>query len=125
MRSIASIMRSMWSAARRAAGTPARQSRRSTRKASRALKKGPSDPPGYGADKKIKGEKRHILVDAQGLLTYAIARAGDVQDRDGGVLVMATLYGDAVRALPVPAQAFRRWRLPLCRFRRRRPSITG
>jgi threonine dehydrogenase-like Zn-dependent dehydrogenase len=30
---------------------------------------GPHDPRGYDAGKKIKGKKRHILVDTQGLLT--------------------------------------------------------
>jgi transposase len=37
--------------------------------------------------------KRHILVDTQGLLMHAIVHAADIQDRDGGVLVMATLFG--------------------------------
>jgi len=31
------------------------------------------DPAGYGAGKKIKGKKRHILVDTQGLMTHALA----------------------------------------------------
>ena len=39
-----------------------------------------------------KGEKRHILVDAQGLLMHAVIHAADIQDRDGGVLVMASLF---------------------------------
>src|SRR5271168_5230250 len=51
------------------------------------------DPPGYDAGKKIKGKKRHILVDTQGLLMHAIVHAADIQDRDGGALVMATLFG--------------------------------
>ena len=34
---------------------------------------------------KIKGKKRHILVDTQGLLIHAIVHAADIQDRDGGV----------------------------------------
>ena len=51
------------------------------------------DPPGYDAGKKIKGKKRHILVDTQGLLIHALVHAADVQDRDGGALVMATLFG--------------------------------
>jgi hypothetical protein len=38
-------------------------------------------------------KKRHILVDTQGLLMHAIVHAADIQDRDGGVLVMATLFG--------------------------------
>lgn len=33
------------------------------------------------------------MVDTQGLLLHAIVHAADIQDRDGGVLVMATLFG--------------------------------
>src|SRR3954467_2240308 len=64
---------------------PERQERR---------KRGASiDPPGYDAGKKIKGKKRHILVDTTGLLMHAIVHPADIQDRDGGSLVMATLFG--------------------------------
>jgi transposase len=41
----------------------------------------------------VKGRKRHILVDTQGLLMQAIVHAADVQDRDGGALLMASLFG--------------------------------
>jgi transposase len=51
------------------------------------------DPPGYDAGKKIKGKKRHILVDTQGLLMHAIVHAADIQDRDGGAALVATLLG--------------------------------
>jgi len=51
------------------------------------------DPSGYDAGKKINGKKRHILVDTQGLLMHAIVHAADIQDRDGGALLMATLFG--------------------------------
>ena len=34
-----------------------------------------------------------MLVDTQGLLLCAIVHAADVQDRDGGVLLMASLFG--------------------------------
>jgi len=47
----------------------------------------------FGAGKKIKGRKRHILIDTQGLLMHAIVHGGDILDRDGGLLVMATLFG--------------------------------
>ncbi len=50
-------------------------------------------PSGYDADKKIKGKKRHVLVDTQGLLMQAIIHAADIQDRDGGVLLMGSLFG--------------------------------
>jgi hypothetical protein len=53
------------------------------------------DPPGYDAGKKIKGKKRHILVDTQGLLIHAIVHAADIQDRDGGAFVMATMFMQA------------------------------
>ncbi|TXM88696.1 IS5 family transposase [Methylobacterium sp. WL103] len=59
-----------------------------------AEKGGPSiDPPGFDAGKKIKGKKRHILVDTQGLLMHALVHSAGVQDRDGGVWVMTTLFG--------------------------------
>src|SRR5271156_3206261 len=51
------------------------------------------DPNGYDAGKKIKGKKRHILVDTLGLLLHAIVHPADIQDRDGGIFVMATLFG--------------------------------
>src|SRR5215213_6770651 len=42
--------------------------------------------------KRIKGKKRHLLVDTQGLLMHAIVHAAHVQDRDGGVWLMAVLF---------------------------------
>ena len=51
------------------------------------------DPHGYDAGKKIKGKKRHVLVDTQGLLLHAIVSTAEMQDRDGGILLMATLFG--------------------------------
>src|ERR1700684_55276 len=51
------------------------------------------DPRGYDAGKKIKGKKRHVLVDTQGLLMHAIVHSADIQDRDGGALLMASLFG--------------------------------
>src|SRR5271155_4741802 len=41
----------------------------------------------------IKGIKRHVLVDTVGLLLHAVVHPADVQDRNGGILVMATLFG--------------------------------
>ena len=51
------------------------------------------NPSGYDAGKKIKGKKRHILVDTLGLLLHAVVHPADIQDRDGGVLVLSTLFG--------------------------------
>ena len=42
---------------------------------------------------KIKGKKRQILVDTQGLMLHALVHAADIQDRDGGAMLMATLFG--------------------------------
>ena len=65
------------------------------------------DPPGYDAGKKIKGKKRHILVDTVGLLLHAMVHPADIQDRDGGVSAAV----DLVRAVSVPGEAVRRCRL--------------
>ena len=67
--------------------TPARPPRSLTARASRA-RGAKIDPHGYDA-----GRKRHLLVDTQGLLLHAVVHASDIQDRDGSVLVMATLLG--------------------------------
>ena len=51
------------------------------------------DPKGYDAGKKISGKKRHILVDTQGLLMHAVVHPANIQDRDGGILVLSTMFG--------------------------------
>jgi transposase len=51
------------------------------------------DPSGYDAAKKVNGKKRHILVDTLGLLLHAIVHPANIQDRDGGVLLLSTLFG--------------------------------
>jgi len=51
------------------------------------------DPGGYDAGKKIKGKKRHVLVDTFGLLLHAVVHPADIQDRDGGAPVLSTLFG--------------------------------
>ena len=40
-------------------------------------------PRGFDAGKCIKGRKRHLLTDTNGLLVAAIVHAADIQDRDG------------------------------------------
>ncbi|MBV9510934.1 MAG: IS5 family transposase [Caulobacteraceae bacterium] len=42
-------------------------------------------PRGYDAGKKIKGRKRHAMVDADGRALVIQARPADVQDRDGAI----------------------------------------
>ncbi len=51
------------------------------------------DPSGYDAGKKIEGKKRHIVVDTQGLLMQAVIHVADIQDRDGGLLLIGSLFG--------------------------------
>jgi transposase len=57
------------------------------------------DRHGYDAGKKLKGKKRvdrlwrSTLVDTTGLMLQAIVHAADIQDRDGGAMLMATLFG--------------------------------
>ncbi len=43
---------------------------------------------GYDAAKKVKGRKRHILVDVIGLLLMVVVHAANIQDRDGAKLVL-------------------------------------
>jgi putative transposase len=43
---------------------------------------------GYDAGKKIKGRKRHILVDTMGLVLMAVVHAANIQDRDGAKWVL-------------------------------------
>ena len=90
---IASITRSTSNAANWPDERPARRLALSTARASRAQKRGFSHPHGFDAAKKIKGKKRHVLVNTQGLLMQSIVHAADIQDRDGGVMLMASLFG--------------------------------
>lgn len=46
---------------------------------------------GYDAGKKVKGRKRHIVTDSNGLLVGAVVHAADIQDRDGAPLILASI----------------------------------
>jgi len=52
-------------------------------------------PCGYDAGKKIKGHKRHLAVDADGLPIVIRVHSADIQDRDGAVDVIVELLGKA------------------------------
>jgi transposase len=80
------------SRAGRARGQPHCRDHRQPKRQERRKRGAAIDPPGYDAGKKIRGKKRHILVDTQGLLLHAIVHPAYLQDRDGGVL-LATLFG--------------------------------
>ena len=43
---------------------------------------------GYDAAKKVKGRKRHILVDTIGLLLIVVVHTANIQDRDGAKFVL-------------------------------------
>lgn len=43
---------------------------------------------GYDAGKKVKGRKRHIVVDTLGLILNVVVHSASIQDRDGAALVL-------------------------------------
>ena len=47
------------------------------------------DPIGYDAGKKVKGIKRHIVVDTLGMILIGQIQPASVQDRDGALPVLA------------------------------------
>lgn len=49
---------------------------------------------GYDAGKKVKGRKRHIVVDTVGHILEVVVHAADIQDRDGAKFVLAKLSED-------------------------------
>jgi putative transposase len=46
---------------------------------------------GYDAGKKVKGRKRHLVVDTLGLLLAVVVHSAALQDRDGAKLVLGKL----------------------------------
>ena len=54
---------------------------------------------GYDAGKKVKGRKRHILVDTLGLLLIVVVHVANIQDRDGARLVLNKARGFLPRLL--------------------------
>jgi len=54
---------------------------------------------GYDAGKKIKGRKRHIIVDTMGNLIEAVVHTADIQDRDGAKLVFEKLAQETKNSL--------------------------
>ncbi len=70
---------------------------------------------GYDGAKRLKGRKRHLLVDTTGLVLLACVHAADLPDRDGGRLLVAGAPADAMPGLGVVwadaayAGGFARW----------------
>jgi putative transposase len=54
---------------------------------------------GYDAGKKVKGRKRHILVDTMGLLLMVVVHTANIQDRDDGKLVLEKVKGTFSRLI--------------------------
>jgi putative transposase len=52
---------------------------------------------GYDGGKKVKGRKRHLLVDTQGLVLKAKVHSADVFDRDGIKLLLERVKGQFAR----------------------------
>ena len=76
-----------------ARGQPDGGDHRQPKRQEREKRRATINPPGYDAGKRIKGKKRHILLDTLSLMLRAVVHNAGLQDRDGGVLVMATLFG--------------------------------
>ena len=108
-RRVVSITRFTSPAGSRRDARPVRQRPSSTARASRARKRGGFDRPArLRCRQEDQGKEGHVLVDTQGLMLHAIVHAADIQDRDGGGLLIATLFG----LHPFPDQALRRRWLP-------------
>src|SRR3954449_4369904 len=51
----------------------------------------PARSRGYDAGKRVNGRKRHLAVDTGGLLLAVVVTIAGIQDRDGGVRLLAAL----------------------------------
>ena len=54
---------------------------------------GHGGPVGYDAGKRIKGRKRHLLVDTLGLVLGVVVTPADTTERDGGKAVLGRVLG--------------------------------
>ncbi len=62
---------------------------------------------GYDAGKKIKGIKRHVLVDMLGLVLLVVVLTADIQYREGARLLLAEGQGP----ISAPAEDLGEWRI--------------
>ena len=60
---------------------------------------------GFDAGKKVKGRKRHILTDSNGLLLGVLVTSASVQDRDGACLLAERMKGRLPRLEMVRADS--------------------
>ncbi len=68
-------------------------------------------PHGYDGAKKVKGRKRHLLVETNGLVLKAKVHSAEIMDRDGARLLMQPLQGRFPRLQKVWADAGYRGKL--------------
>ena len=93
---------------------------------------------GYDGGKRLKGRKRHILVDVTGLVLAACVHAADVQDREGARQLVESARPAAVASLQHVwadqgytgafaewLHATRGWHLEVVRHPRARRGATG
>jgi len=66
---------------------------------------------GYDAGKKIKGVKRHIIVDTDGLILAVVIQSASVQDRDGAKQVIEKLREDWNKVIKIFADGGYRGKL--------------
>jgi putative transposase len=60
-----------------------------------------SEDKGFDAGKKIKGIKRHIIVDTLGLVLAVVVQSASVQDRDGAVEVVNKMVGSWKKVIKI------------------------
>src|SRR5512134_1895132 len=72
----------------RQGGEPDHRDRRQPERQERGKGGKTPDPVGYDAGKKIKGRKRHAVVDTLGLMLGVAVLSADIQDRDGCLPVL-------------------------------------
>ena len=99
----------------------------------------PGQDAGYDAGKKVKGRKRHIVVDLLGLLLIVVVTSAAIQDRDGAQFALAPLATGFPRLRTVFADsaysggplfdwcwcALRRWRKVFLWVVEKAPGQTG
>jgi transposase len=83
-------------------GEPERRDHRQSERQERGKGGTGIDPAGYDAGKKVKGKKRHILVDTLGLILAAHVHPASIQDRDGAL----PLLKEARRLFPFIERIF-------------------
>ena len=64
-----------------------------------------SEDRGFDAGKKVKGIKRHIIVDTAGMILSVAVQSASVQDRDGGLTVVEKLVENWRKVIKIFADA--------------------